>query len=79
MLVVTGSIAAKPEAIAEMLRVSREHVHRSREEPGCISIDVATELNLFRATKHIYQAQEARIRHHLPKALRIELSPCLSL
>jgi quinol monooxygenase YgiN len=24
-----------------MLRISREHVHRSRKEPGCISHDVS--------------------------------------
>src|SRR5271168_3505741 len=41
MLLVTGAVTAKPDTIAEMLRVSREHVHRSREEPGCISHDVS--------------------------------------
>ena len=41
MLLVTGSITAHPDTIAEMTRVSREHVHRSRKEPGCISHDVS--------------------------------------
>jgi quinol monooxygenase YgiN len=41
MILVTGRVTAKPETFAQMLRVSREHVHRSRKEPGCISHDVA--------------------------------------
>lgn len=41
MILVTGRVTAKPETFEEMLRVSREHVHRSRLEPGCISHDVA--------------------------------------
>src|SRR5665213_274352 len=41
MILVTGSIAAKPDTISEMTRVAREHVHRSRAEPGCISHHVS--------------------------------------
>jgi len=41
MILVTGRVTAKPDTFDEMLRVSREHVHRSREEPGCISHDVS--------------------------------------
>jgi len=41
MILVTGAVTARPETIAEMLRVAREHVHRSRQEPGCISHDVS--------------------------------------
>ncbi|MCU1396903.1 MAG: antibiotic biosynthesis monooxygenase [Acidimicrobiales bacterium] len=36
MIVVTGSIVAKPEAVEEVLAMSLEHVHRSRLEPGCL-------------------------------------------
>ena len=43
MIVVTGKVAAKPETFDEILRVSREHVHRSRKEPGCISHDVSVD------------------------------------
>jgi quinol monooxygenase YgiN len=43
MILVTGDVIAKPDTIAEMLRVSLEHVHRSRTEPGCISHDVAVD------------------------------------
>jgi quinol monooxygenase YgiN len=43
MILVTGAVVAKPDTIDEMLRVSLEHVHRSRLEPGCISHDVAVD------------------------------------
>ncbi|MCU1391018.1 MAG: antibiotic biosynthesis monooxygenase [Ilumatobacteraceae bacterium] len=36
MIVVTGSLVAKPEALEEALAMSLEHVHRSRLEPGCL-------------------------------------------
>jgi quinol monooxygenase YgiN len=36
MIIVTGSVRAWPDAIDEALRVSLEHVHRSRTEPGCL-------------------------------------------
>jgi quinol monooxygenase YgiN len=37
MIVVTGDAIAKPETFDEVRRLSLEHVHRSRTEPGCIS------------------------------------------
>ncbi|TKT72101.1 antibiotic biosynthesis monooxygenase [Afipia massiliensis] len=37
MIVVTGKALAKPETFDEIRRLSLEHVHRSRTEPGCIS------------------------------------------
>jgi quinol monooxygenase YgiN len=43
MIVVTGVVTAKPETIAELTRAAREHVHRSRGEPGCISHHVAVD------------------------------------
>jgi quinol monooxygenase YgiN len=39
MIVVAGFVTARPDSFAEMLRISREHVHRSRQEPGCLSHD----------------------------------------
>ena len=35
MIIVTGSVHARPETIDEVLALSLEHVHRSRAEPGC--------------------------------------------
>jgi quinol monooxygenase YgiN len=40
MIVVTGSIVAKSDGFEEARRLSLAHVHRSREEPGCLSHSV---------------------------------------
>ena len=37
MIVVAGSVTAKPDMFDEVRRLSLEHVRRSRTEPGCIS------------------------------------------
>jgi len=37
MIVVTGSVTARADSFDEVRRLSLEHVHRSRTEPGCIS------------------------------------------
>ncbi len=37
MIVVTGSIQARPETLEELLALSLKHVRRSRTEPGCLS------------------------------------------
>jgi quinol monooxygenase YgiN len=37
MIVVTGSVTVRTETFEEARRLSLEHVHRSRQEPGCIS------------------------------------------
>lgn len=36
MIIVTGSVKARAETRDEVLRLSLEHVHRSRLEPGCL-------------------------------------------
>ena len=36
MIIVTGSVKARTETRAEVLRLSLEHVTRSRLEPGCL-------------------------------------------
>ena len=36
MIIVTGSVKARPETLDEVVRISLEHVHRSRLEPGCL-------------------------------------------
>jgi quinol monooxygenase YgiN len=37
MIIVTGSVTARQDSLDEVTRLSLEHVHRSRKEPGCIS------------------------------------------
>ena len=36
MLIVTGSIRARPDCIDEVLALGLAHVRRSRQEPGCL-------------------------------------------
>jgi len=36
MIIVTGSVKARPETLDEVQRLSLEHVARSRLEPGCL-------------------------------------------
>ena len=51
MIIVTGTATASRETLAEMIRISLEHVRRSRTEPGCIShavyVDGEEPLRLF--------------------------------
>jgi quinol monooxygenase YgiN len=37
MILVTGSVVARPDTLDEVRRLSLEHVNRSRSEPGCVS------------------------------------------
>jgi quinol monooxygenase YgiN len=37
MIVVTGSVTARQDSFDQVRKLSLEHVHRSRGEPGCIS------------------------------------------
>jgi quinol monooxygenase YgiN len=37
MIVVTGSVTARQDTFDQVRKLSLEHVHRSRKEPGCIS------------------------------------------
>jgi len=40
MILITGAVLARSDTASEVQRLSLEHVHRSRTEPGCISHDV---------------------------------------
>ena len=44
MIIVTGSVKARPETFAEAVRISLEHVQRSRLEPGCLLHSVHTDV-----------------------------------
>ena len=37
MILVTGSVTAREESLNQVLKLSLEHVERSRDEPGCLS------------------------------------------
>ena len=40
MILVTGSVLAKPDTYDEVLAISLAHVQRSRAEPGCVAHNV---------------------------------------
>lgn len=65
MILVIGRVTAKPETFDEMLRVSREHVHRSRKEPGCISHDVSIDADDPLTLQFVERwADEAALKAH---------------
>src|ERR1700691_3777558 len=37
MIIITGSVTARPDTIDEIEQISLEHVRRSRLEPGCLA------------------------------------------
>lgn len=43
MIVVTGSVTAREDSLDDIRKLSLDHVHRSRAEPGCISHAVHTD------------------------------------
>lgn len=45
MLIVLGSVQAREDTLEELLRLSREHVGRSRLEPGCLAHAVHTDVD----------------------------------
>ena len=51
MLVVTGTVTAKPETFEALREAALAHVHRSRAEPGCLKhsvhVDAEDPLRLF--------------------------------
>ena len=43
MIVVIGTVVARPDAIEDVRTLSCEHVRRSRQEPGCLSYRVTVD------------------------------------
>ena len=65
MIVVTGSVTARPDTIDEVERLSLEHVSRSRTEPGCVSHSVQRDLeNSLRLVFLEEWADRAAIERH---------------
>jgi quinol monooxygenase YgiN len=40
VLIVTGSVQARPDSVEQVLALSLAHVRRSRQEPGCLAHSV---------------------------------------
>lgn len=64
MILVTGTITAKPDTIEEVLRVSRKHIARSSKEPCCISQHVTIDAD-DKLTLHFIErcADEAALKN----------------
>lgn len=43
MILITGSVIARPDTFDDMLAASLDHVRRSRAEPGCLAHDVSAD------------------------------------
>ena len=65
MIIVTGSVVARPETFDQIVKLSIEHVERSRKEPGCISHDVHVDCqNPMRLFFYERWKDEAAIKTH---------------
>ncbi len=65
MILITGSARALPETLQEMLKISVEHVHRSRLEAGCIFHAVSQDAeDPFRLVFVEKWADQAAIKAH---------------
>jgi quinol monooxygenase YgiN len=69
MLIVTGSVRTRPDAIERAIAVSLEHVQRSRQEPGCllhsVHRDVEDPLRLV-FLEHWHDAAALRAHFEVP-------------
>jgi len=45
MLIILGHVLARSDTIEQATQLAREHVQRSRREPGCLSYDVHVDLD----------------------------------
>ena len=45
MIIVTGTLHARADALTELLALSRAHVLRSRAEPGCLEHGIAIDVD----------------------------------
>jgi quinol monooxygenase YgiN len=80
MIIVTGSVRARPETIDEVLALSLEHVRRSRAEPGCelhsVHVDAEDPLHVV-FVEHWTDAPALRAHFGVPasRAFVTELGP----
>ena len=69
MVIVTGSIRARPDTVERVLSLSLEHVHRSRLEPGCLLHSVhhdAEDPSRFVFLEHWADADTLRAHFEVP-------------
>lgn len=65
MIVITGSIDARPDTVDELRRLSLEHVRRSRGEDGCLrhSVQVDVENGLRLVFFELWRDRPAVLKH----------------
>jgi quinol monooxygenase YgiN len=71
VLIVTGSIQARPDTIRQVTALSLVHVQRSRQEPGCllhsVQLDVEDPLRLV-FIEHWADADALRAHFRVPES-----------
>jgi quinol monooxygenase YgiN len=71
VLIVTGCIQARPDTIDQVTTLSVAHVHRSRQEPGCllhsVHADVEDPLRLV-FIEHWSDAEALRTHFRVPES-----------
>jgi quinol monooxygenase YgiN len=69
VIIVTGSIHARPDTVDQALALALEHVHRSRLEPGCllhsVHVDAEDPLHLV-FIEHWADADALRTHFRVP-------------
>ena len=79
MIVVTGSITTRPETLAEVEKLSLEHVLRSRTEPGCLSQSMHRDLeNPLRLVSLEEWADRAALATHFTVPASLEFSKAVA-
>jgi quinol monooxygenase YgiN len=69
MLVVTGTVTARPESFEALRQAALDHVARSRTEPGCLTHGVAADCeNPLRLVFYEEWADRAALDAHFAKA-----------
>lgn len=71
MILVVGSVVVKEDAMAEVLTLSREHLARSRGEPGCVSYAVHLDAEL---PNRLVFVEEWQDRASLEEHFRVPMS-----
>jgi quinol monooxygenase YgiN len=79
MIIVTGSVQVRPDALDEVLALSLEHVRRSRGEPGCLLHSVHQDVeDPLRVVFLEHWADEAALGAHFQVAASLEFVTAVS-
>ena len=80
MIIVLGSVQISPDHLAQALIVCRQHVDRSKEEPGCVSHAVHQEVGASNRLRFVEQwADMAALRRHFALPASVDFVRVLSV